>query len=69
MKVNMGGTDRIVRLVVALVAVVLALTAFKGSGIAVVMWIVAAIMAITSVVRFCPLYAPLGINTCKTTDH
>ncbi len=65
MKANMGGADRAVRLVVAVVAVILALTAFKGGGLAIVLWVVAAIMALTSVVRFCPLYAPFGINTCK----
>ena len=65
MKVNVGGTDRIIRLVIAALAVVLALTAFKGSGLAIVMWVVAAIMAVTAVVRFCPLYAPFGLSTCK----
>lgn len=65
MKVNVGGTDRAIRLVIAVVAVVLALTAFKGSGVAIVMWIVAAIMALTAVVRFCPLYAPFGLSSCK----
>ena len=65
MKVNVGGTDRIIRLVIAAVAVVLALTAFAGSTLGIVMWVVAAIMAVTAVVRFCPLYAPFGLSTCK----
>jgi type IV secretory pathway TrbD component len=65
MKVNVGGTDRIIRLVIAAVAVVLALTAFAGSALGIVMWVVAAIMAVTAVVRFCPLYAPFGLSTCK----
>jgi hypothetical protein len=61
MKLNMGTTDRIVRAVVALVAVILAVTIGGGWGI--VFWIVAAIMALTSVVGFCPLYAPFRVST------
>jgi hypothetical protein len=29
-----------------------------------VLWIVAAVMAVTALVGFCPLYRILGINTC-----
>ncbi len=65
MKVNVGGTDRIIRLIVAAVCIVLALTVAKGA-LAIVLWVVAAIMALTAVVRFCPLYAPFGMSTCKT---
>jgi type IV secretory pathway TrbD component len=64
MKINMGGTDRTVRIVIAVVAAVLALTVAKGA-LAIVLWIVAAIMLLTAVVRFCPLYLPFKINTNK----
>ncbi len=61
MKSNMGTTDRIVRAAIAVVAVILALTVGGGWGI--VFWIVAAIMALTTVVGFCPLYAPFKLST------
>lgn len=66
MKINMGGTDRTVRIVIAVVAAVLALTVAKGA-LAIVLWIVAAIMLLTAVVRFCPLYLPFKINTNKNS--
>ena len=63
MKINMGGTDRIVRIVIAIVAAIVAVKA--GGALGIVLWIVAAIMLLTAVVRFCPLYLPFKINTNK----
>ena len=60
---NVGTPDRIVRIVVAILAVVGALN--TAGILSVVLWIVAAIMAITAVVGFCPLYRLVGVNTCK----
>ncbi|MBK8868630.1 MAG: DUF2892 domain-containing protein [Dermatophilaceae bacterium] len=65
MKVNVGGSDRIIRLVIAVVAALLAAFVVKSGALAIVLWIVAAIMLLTAVVRVCPLYLPFGINTNK----
>lgn len=65
MKPNMGSTDRILR---ALVAVVIAILYFTGTitgTLGIVLLVLAAVFLLTSVVSFCPLYAPLGITTCK----
>jgi Protein of unknown function (DUF2892) len=65
MKPNMGSTDRILR---ALVAVVIAILYFTGTitgTLGIVLLVLAAVFLLTSVVSFCPLYAPLGISTCK----
>lgn len=63
MKTNESSIDRLIRVVLAVVFVVLAV---KFTGVlSVVMWVLAAVMAITAVVGFCPLYRVFGISTCK----
>ena len=63
MKKNENNTDRIVR---GVVAVAVAIGAVLTSGVlSIVLWVVAAIMAVTAVAGFCPLYTLFGINTCK----
>jgi hypothetical protein len=62
---NVGSTDRTVRFAVAAVALVLALVVGAGSVGGIVLLAVAAIMAVTGAVGFCPLYRLVGVNTCK----
>ncbi len=64
MKLNVGSTDRMIRIVIAIVAAILALTVAKGA-FAIVLWVVAAIMLVTGLVRVCPLYLPFKISTNK----
>jgi len=63
MKRNMSNLDRIVRVVLGggFVAAGLALGGVAG----IVFYLLAAIMFVTAVVSFCPLYKLLGIDTCK----
>jgi len=61
----MGGIDRIIRLVVAAVIVLLYTQGIIAGTIAYVLFAVAAIFALTSFVSFCPLYRIVGLNTCK----
>jgi hypothetical protein len=64
LKVNVGTTDRVLRIVVgaALVAAA-ALGAVGWWG-----WL-GLIPIATGVFRFCPAYPLLGINTCGTTEN
>lgn len=64
MKANVGNADKGVRIVIAVVAAILALTV-AGGALKIVLWVVAAIMALTAVVGFCPLYRLFGMSTCK----
>ena len=66
MKLTVGSTDRMIRIVIAVIAAILALTVAKGA-LAIVLWIVAAIMLVTGVVRVCPLYLPFKISTNKNS--
>jgi hypothetical protein len=59
MKTNIGTTDRILRLVIGLVLVVLAANGTIGWW----GWL-GLVAVVTALVRFCPLYAVLGIRTC-----
>lgn len=61
----MGGIDRIIRLVVAAVIVLLYMQGIITGTIAYVLFAVAAIFALTSFMSFCPLYRIVGLNTCK----
>jgi hypothetical protein len=66
MNANMGATDKKLRsFVVAPLAVILAFVVGIGKPLGIVLIVVAAIMVLTSVVSFCPLYRIFGINTGK----
>lgn len=67
MKKNMGTTDRIIRVLVAVVLGVLYYTQIISGTIGIALLVVAGIFVLTSVVSFCPLYAPLGISTCPAS--
>jgi len=62
MTLNMGLTDRRVRIVAAVVLLLLALFVVEGT-LAWVLGGLAAVLAATSAVGTCPLYLPFGIST------
>lgn len=65
MKPNMGSKDRMVRLVLAAALLILHFTGMITGTLGWVALIVAAIFILTSFVRFCPIYAIVGANTCE----
>lgn len=68
MKKNMGTTDQIVRTVAAVAFVALLLTRQVSGITAVILGVLAVIFLGTSVMSFCPLYAPCKISTVKKTS-
>jgi hypothetical protein len=60
MTANVGGIDRVLRIVAGLALIALALTQVVG------MWgyIVGGIVLATGVFRFCGAYTLFGVNTC-----
>ncbi len=68
MKKNVGYADKIIRLVIAAIILVMSLTNVITGTLGIILLIVAAILAITSLVSICGLYALLGINTCPAND-
>jgi hypothetical protein len=68
MKSNVGGMDRIGRIVLGVVLLIVALAAPVSTMWQIVLLVVAAIALVTAAVRFCPANALLGIDTCKTEE-
>ena len=65
MKLNMGPTDRSIRLAVAAIIAVLYFTGQITGAAAVVLGIVAVLFVVTSLTGWCPGYVPFGISTRK----
>lgn len=62
---NMGTVDRIGRLVIAAILIVLAFGAAAGGWLQWVMILVAAVFTLTAIVGNCPAYRIIGLKTCK----
>jgi len=65
MKANVGGVDRVLRIVAGLG---LLAWAFFGTGDAHWWGLIGIVPLVTGTFRFCPLYAPLGFNTCPLSQ-
>jgi len=63
MKKNMGTIDKVIRILVAVVIAVLFYTQVITGTLGIVLLVLAAVFVITSLISFCPLYLPFGINT------
>ncbi|MFO1107022.1 MAG: DUF2892 domain-containing protein [Amaricoccus sp.] len=68
MPCNIGTADRLIRLIVGAVFILLPLLTGFAAGTAWLWWAtlaVGAVLLATAVLRFCPLYTLLGIRTCR----
>ena len=68
MKKNMGTADRIIRLIIAAIIVVLFFTKIISGVLGIILLVLAGIFVLTSFISFCPLYLPFGIKTCPLKD-
>lgn len=60
MKVNVGSTDRLIRVVVGVALIAAAVTGYIG------MWgYIGIVPILTGTLRFCPAYLPFGMSTCS----
>ena len=64
MKKNMGTGDRVIRFVIAALIAVLYFNGTVSGTLGIVLLVLAGVFVLTSLISFCPLYAPFGINTC-----
>lgn len=67
MHTNESTVDRVIRVVLAAVAVVVALLVGAGSVLGIILFIVAAILLVTAAVGFCPIYRILGVRTNRSS--
>ena len=65
MKKNIGATDRLIRVVLAIVVGVLYLTNQISGTAAIVLGLFAVTFMATSFIAFCPLYLPFRFSTKK----
>jgi len=63
MKKNMGLADKIIRILIAAVIVILFLTNVLTGTLGIVLLVLSGVFILTSLIGFCPLYLPFGINT------
>ncbi len=66
MQRNVGGVDRVVRILLGIALVSLGLFHVVTGAWAIGAYIVGAIALITGLVQFCPAWAVCGINTSAT---
>lgn len=69
MKHNVGGIDRIGRIVLGVVLLIVGLVAPLDMAWRIAALVVAAVALVTAIVRFCPANWMLGINTCETKQQ
>jgi len=65
MKKNMGTVDKVIRIVVAAIILVLWFTHVVTGTLAVILLILAGILVVTSLIGTCPLYMLFGLSTRK----
>lgn len=63
MKTNMGALDKKIRILIAVIIGVLYFTNIISGTFAIVLGALAAVFILTSIIGFCPLYVPFGINS------
>lgn len=61
----MGTIDKAIRILAAIVFAILFFTNQITGMAAIILLVLAGIFILTSFIRFCPLYFPFGISTCK----
>jgi hypothetical protein len=62
----MGGLDKGLRVLAAIVFVYLFYSGIVSGAIGYAFLVFAGIFVLTSLVSFCPLYTFIGVTTCKT---
>ena len=65
MKKNVGTIDKVIRIVVALLVVVLYFTHVITGILAIVLLALAAVLVITALLSFCPIWTIFGLSTTK----
>lgn len=60
---NIGNTDRIIRIAIAIVISILFATDVISGTLGIILLLVAIVLVVTSMISTCPLYLPFGIST------
>ncbi len=68
MKANMGTADRLIRVSIAVVVAILYFTNSITGTLGIVLLVLSGIFVLTSLISFCPIYAPFGLSTCAVKE-
>jgi hypothetical protein len=63
MKKNVGTIDKVIRILVAVVVVILYFTHVISGVLAIILLALSAILVVTSLLSFCPIWLALGLST------
>ena len=66
MKRNEGSTDRILRVILGIVLIIIGWPVLGNSVLGVVLDVIGVILLVTAITGFCGIYKLLGISTIKT---
>ena len=64
MKKNVGSIDKVVRLLLAAILIVLFITNVVTGVLGYIFLALALVFVLTSLINFCPIWAIFGVNTC-----
>ena len=65
MKKNLGGFDKVIRFVLGVIGGLLVYYEVIDGPLAYIVLVAVAVLLLTSITGFCPLYGLLGINSCQ----
>jgi len=65
MEKNMSSTDRIIRVIVAVIIATLYMTKIISGTTGIILLALAAIFLLTSFISFCPLYRVVGLSSLR----
>ena len=65
MKANVGTIDKIIRITLAALVAILYFTNVISGTIGIILLVLAGVLVLTSLVSFCPIWAIIGVSTCK----
>ncbi len=63
----MGKSDRIIRILIAVVFGYLYFANIVTGALGLILLILGIVFVLTSLVGYCPLYKPFGISTCRNS--
>jgi len=65
MKTNESGTDRVIRIIVGIILIIVGWLALGNNALGVILDIIGIILIITGITGFCLLYTLFGMSTKK----
>ncbi len=65
MNKNMGNADRILRVLIAIVLIILSFTWFQSGVLSTILLVIAAVFIVTSIFGVCPLYSLFHLNSFR----